>query len=363
MRTLVVDDSAFQRMQIGEALASLPSVKSVDAASSGEEAIRKLLSGAFDLVTLDVEMPGIDGLAVLRWVMANRPMPVLVISSLRGERLAIQALELGACDVVSKPAARDGMDAFRARLAVAVAEAGEARADLLARRGVPAPERKPTPQPGGASDQRMSSRTVSAPVPSSGLAIVIAASTGGPSALRDLLTGLAPIRQSLVFVAMAQHMPAPFTTSLAARLSATTGWDVVEPGPGTEAVAGGAWLCPGGFHLAIARVGNRSVATLMADASQYRWTPSGDHLFASAAAHFGARAIAIVLTGMGDDGAEGAFAISSAGGSVFAEGVETAVIPGMPDAASRRVKTTIRLPLPDLARAVCERVSSLETGL
>lgn len=346
MRVLVVDDSAYQRLTLSAALRELPTVSEVEAVASGEEAIRRVVTSSFDLVTLDLEMPGMDGFAVLRWLMAHRPLPVLIISDRRHERIAISALEIGAFELLGKASLRaGGLAAWKKTLAEAVLEASQIRLDLLTQRahresgpGIPASEPERSRARSGSSSSQPRFRNPSGSSPG----LVVTASTGGPAALRDLFSSLPPRG---VVVGVAQHIPAPFTRSLAARLGSATGWLAKEAVDGGEARPGTIWVAPGGCHLRFEREEMRVVMRLESGSEARRWCPSGDVLFESAAAVFGSRLVAVVLTGMGDDGAAGARAVESAGGSLICESAESALIPGMPDAASRAVPSALRLPL------------------
>jgi two-component system chemotaxis response regulator CheB len=343
VRVLVVDDTASHRLTVANALREIPGVVEVDTASSGEEALGAVIKKPYDLVTLDVEMPGMDGYAVLRWLMANRPRPVLIISDRRHDRSALGALELGAFEVLGKPSSRSGgLTEWKRLLHEAVVEAAQLRVDLLAERARHAEEdpahahrRRPTP---GAL------RSPSASGPPT--ALVVAASTGGPPALREIFSSLL---ERSAMVAVAQHMPASFTRSLASRLKAETGWDTHEASEGTAARGGSVYIAPGGRHLTLRRTeAGKVVFAVTPPTSPQAWCPSADLLFASAASLYGPRLVAVVLTGMGDDGAAGVRAVANAGGTVICEGAETAVVPGMPEAAARAVPGAIRLPLPQI---------------
>lgn len=340
MRALVVDDSAFQRLTLASALRELPSVDSVTTAASGEEAIRLLSESRFDLLSLDVQMPGIDGFTVLRWVMAHRPLPVLVVSGAQHGPTAVAALELGAFEVLRKPSPRPGgLESWKGQLARAVETARELRVDRLR------PERT---ESSAAADES----ALFAVSPAASGVLVVAASTGGPAALRELLTRFSP---RPIPVVVAQHMPAPFTRSLAERLGATSGWDAAEARDGEALAPGRLLVAPGGRHLSLAREGERVVARLSSPGGESRWCPSADLLLSTAARAFGPRTAAVVLTGMGTDGAEGARAVEREGGLVVAEGRETAVVAGMPDAVGRAVASALRLPLPAIADALSRR--------
>ncbi len=344
MKVLVVDDSAYQRLILAAALRAVPLVTSVEVAPTGEAAIRRLLDDTWDLMTLDLEMPGIDGFAVLRWVMANRPLPVLVVTSLSRERVAMAALEAGAYEVLRKPAASVAARTdWKRHLALRVEEARQLQLDALTRRArhgaVQLLARGVEPAAGTVSGG------------AAGL-LAIAASTGGPAALRELF---ASFRRREVAVGVAQHLPAPFTRSLAARLASHTGWDAREAADGDRAVPGTILVAPAGHHMEFTgERGSPSVRVRRAGGDD-RWVPSADALLSSAAALFQDGTVGVVLTGMGTDGTAGARAIAEAGGTVIAESPATAVISGMPESAARAASGAIVLPLGAIGRELDRR--------
>ncbi len=344
MKVLVVDDSAYQRLTLAAALRLVPSVTSVDIAPTGEAAIRRLVDDTYDLMTLDLEMPGMDGFAVLRWVMENRPLPILVVTSLNQERVALAALEAGAYEVLRKPAPSVAARTdWKRHLARRVEEAHQIQVDALARRARQA-------------DARLLTRRVepAAGIVSGGTAgiLAIAASTGGPAALRELF---ASFRRREVAVGVAQHLPAPFTRSLAARLASHTGWDAREASDGDRAVPGMILVAPAGHHMEFAGERDSPSVRIRPATGGDRWVPSGDALLSSAAKLLGDGAVGVVLTGMGTDGAAGARAIAEVGGLVIAESPETAVISGMPDSAAQAASGSIVLPLGAIGRELDRR--------
>ncbi|HRY43573.1 MAG TPA: chemotaxis protein CheB [Thermoanaerobaculia bacterium] len=346
MRVLVVEDSAYQRLRIVEALRASSAITEVDAVGSGEEAIRRLLTTDYALVTLDLGLPGMDGNAVLRWIMANRPVPVVVISADQEERSALAALEAGALEVIAKAGSQpESLARWKRRLAEVVDGVRQLSIESLVRRSI---RSGAPPSSGGIPRPRRVPVALGVPP-----ALVVAASTGGPPALRELFAGLPP--QEAV-VGVAQHMPPPFTRSLAHRLASGTGWDVREAIHGAEATPGVVWIAPGGAHLELSHAGERAVLVVRPHGGSVRWCPSADLLFTSAAAAFGRRVVGVVLTGMGDDGAEGCRSIALAGGTVLCESAESAVISGMPDAAARAVPAARRFPLSRLASEVERRL-------
>jgi two-component system chemotaxis response regulator CheB len=292
-----------------------------------------------------------DGHAVLRWIMANRPLPVVVISSDREEKSALMALEAGALDVLGKASAQpENLSRWRKRLADVVEGARLLSMESLLRRSA---ERAGGPPASGSVPSPARIPRVPAPH-GEPPGLVVAASTGGPPALRELFLGLPP--QHAV-VGIAQHMPPAFTRSLAQRLASGTSWDVREAVDGAEASPGVVWIAPGGGHLEFIRQGDRLLLNIAPHGPSIRWCPSADLLFASAASVFGPRLVGVVLTGMGDDGAEGSRAIAALGGTVLCESRETAVISGMPDAAARAVPAARRIPLARLPGEIERRLA------
>ncbi|HET9795806.1 MAG TPA: chemotaxis-specific protein-glutamate methyltransferase CheB [Thermoanaerobaculia bacterium] len=314
IRVLVVDDSAFSRVTISRMIQRDPELKVVATATRGEEAIRLALAHRPDVVTLDLEMPGLDGFAVLRWLAANLPVPAIVVSSRQGRDDVFRALDLGAVDFVLKPQAHASLEYERLESVLiakirAIAEARPPRA---------AAPRRPVPP--------------AAPIASGASALlVIGASTGGPAALTALFAALPPLACPVV---VAQHMPAGFTGLFAERLTRVARFPVVEAHAGQALHPGRAYVAPGGAHLEIARDDGSWRARVEERAPRDLFSPSVDRLFRSAAAAAGAGALGVILTGMGSDGREGVVAIRASGGRTIAESEESAVVFGMPREAA-----------------------------
>jgi two-component system, chemotaxis family, protein-glutamate methylesterase/glutaminase len=343
VRVLVVDDSAYQRLVLSAALRSNPLVTEVETAADGKTAIRRILDGSYDLMTLDVEMPEIDGLTVLRWAMANRPLPVLVVTSLSQEKVALAALEAGAFEVLRKPgASAPARTDWKRRLARSVAEARQLRLEALTRHALREDRR--------GSARGLDPAAATAPGSAHGL-VAVAASTGGPAALRELFSAF---RRRQVAVGVAQHLPAPFTRTLAGRLAASTGWDAREAVNGERALPGTILVAPAGHHMEFAGERDAPVVRVHRARGDDRWVPSADLLLQSAAAVAGPGAVGVVLTGMGSDGTGGARAVAASGGLVLAESAETAVIPGMPASAAEASGAAL-FPLGALARELDRR--------
>lgn len=351
LRVLVVDDSVFNRRTIAEILSSIPGVLVVGKAADGEEALSLALNEKPDLITLDLEMPRMDGFTFLRVLMAKRPTPVVVVSGRSGKPDVFKALELGAIDFVAKPTtgASTELQSIRAELEAKVAlvrqlrpiAPGEVRpltTTGLVRRVTEGGERPvpadPTP------------RTL----------IVIGASTGGPPALVQLFSRLPSDLPAAVVVA--QHMPERFTRTFAERLERLGGLRVAELEGSEPLRAGRALVCPGGRCIDVIRKGSVPWVRTLLPAGDDRYVPSIDRLMRSAAGVMGPRTIGVILTGMGDDGARGAEVIKRDGGRVLAESEETAAIYGMPAAAVRAGVVDESLPLPFIADRLVRLVLS-----
>jgi len=341
LRAVVIDDSAYNRVTISRMLASSGEIQVVAAAINGEDGIKQVLRHLPDLITLDLEMPVLDGFAFLRWLMANRPTPVIVVSSRASDRSVFKALDLGAVDFIVKPGGRVSprLEEIGADLLYKARNVGQIQIQNI-RTTVfdePHPVRRGTVSQAtkGAIDL-----------------VVIGSSTGGPPALQLLLesTALLPIPYVI-----AQHMPPIFTRLFAERVNKLSDYEVKEGEDRERLEPGHVYIAPGGkvslvesdpdgLHL---RVSDRSSGQLYA--------PSVNQLFASASAACGDRLLAIVLTGMGDDGAEAVRDIRSRGGRTIAESADTAVIFGMPSEAIRTGAVDHVLPLQEIPSTI-ERI-------
>lgn len=356
LRVLVVDDSAINRKSLSGLLEKHPGVRVVGAASDGDEALRLVASLSPDLITLDLEMPRMDGFTFLRLLMASRPTPVIVVSSHSAKENVFRALELGAIDFIAKPdqllAGRT--EEIRAQLDHMVAVVRQLAPSNWQKRKINVPSEPPrkvaAPIPSPASSATASVRQA-APLPVSShlrpplpdKVVVIASSTGGPTALLELFSRL-PSRASASIV-VAQHMPDRFTKAFADRLDRLSSFRVSEAEDQHDIQPGMALVCPGGRCIELRRSPSRLSAHVVWPDKEDRYAPSADRLFTTAASAAGSRVIGVVLTGMGDDGARGVLDIHSAGGAILAESEETAVVFGMPKAAARTGKVNEVLPL------------------
>jgi two-component system chemotaxis response regulator CheB len=346
IRVLVIDDSAFSRQAITRMLATSPLVEVVGVARDGEEALRKTFELEPDLITLDLEMPKMDGFTFLRIVMSKRPTPVMIISGRAGEEDVFKALDLGAVDFIAKPKphAAPELVNIEQELIRKVHAIRELRIEKVRDRLSAVPV--------AVSRQTEVAETKPPPV------VVIGSSTGGPAALMQIFGSFteAPPCSFLV----AQHMPEGFTRGCAERLDRLTPLRAVEAKGGEVPVAGLILVAPGGSHLELESTGQGVVTRVAPPTAGDKYTPSVDRLFRSAAKCYGRGVLAVVLTGMGDDGRRGVAAIKDGGGNVIAESENTAVIFGMPQQAIRTGAVDRVLSLGEIATAIQLGVGSVE---
>ncbi|MDB4987251.1 MAG: Chemotaxis response regulator protein-glutamate methylesterase CheB [Myxococcaceae bacterium] len=364
LRVMVVDDSALNRRTIGDVLGALEGVEVVGKAADGDEALRLAASLTPDLITLDLEMPRMDGYTFLRLLMARQPTPVIVISGSSGRDSVGRALELGAIDYVAK-STRSDAPGIEGELAEKVANlrqlamAGRGPMKRVAHAALAIPPRPVVKPPAPVYERPGSSPTVERERErdrDSGLTrlVVIGASTGGPSALVEVFSQVRQCANTAIVVA--QHMPERFTRTFAERLNRLSILRVSEAREFEPLHPGRALLCPGGKCLEITTFGHGFAALVVDPAPSDRFIPSADRLFKSAAEVAREKVVGVVLTGMGDDGARGVVAIKARGGTVLAESAETAVIYGMPGAAVRTGDVDKTLPLGALAAYLAELI-------
>jgi two-component system chemotaxis response regulator CheB len=342
---LVVDDSAFNRKLISEILETIEGVSVVGKAADGEEALRLLGSLEPDLITLDLEMPRMDGFSFLRFVMARRSTPVIVVSSHSAKQNVFRALELGALDFVAKPSSSPGekLNVIRDELIAKVQMVRSLAPASLDRQ----------PRTSVSSIFRAVQKDDERPLPIEDTprkVLILASSTGGPSALVELFAWLRSDVPAAVIVM--QHMPTRFTRTFAERLDRLGGVRVTEAVDGDRLRAGRAVVCPGGRCLEVQRVQDGVAVRVVPPDPNDRYVPSADRALASAARALGARAVAVVLTGMGDDGAKGVEVVKAFGGRVYVQSPESALIDGMPRAAVRSTAVDHVLPLKLLSEEI-----------
>ncbi len=336
-RVLVVDDSALMRKLIPIILERDPDIEVVGTAMDGAFALRKISELHPDVVTLDLEMPRMDGIQTLRMIMRNAPLPVIVFSthSKEGAYATFKALALGAIDFVAKPqeAAAGHLDPIAYQLIEKIKVAKRASG------------RRTLPQFQPDVDEPTKKRTHAALPPNRVIAIGI--STGGPNALQYLLSQI-PGDFPATFVVV-QHMPEGFTEMFAHRLDECCALDVHEAKSGDLLVAGRVLICPGNRHIMVRRMPRGEMVVLSDSPPINGHRPSADVLFHSVAQEFALTAVGILMTGMGEDGAEGLGAIKGAGGHTIAQSEETCVVPGMPRAAILKGYANKVVPLDNLA--------------
>jgi len=334
VRVLVVDDSAFMRLTLSRRLTAEDGLEVVGTACDGYEALTQIQVLKPDVVTLDVEMPRLDGLGALTQIMTSQPVPIIMVSSLtrEGTEITARALMLGAVDCIAKPSQFSGTQEMVRELAEKIRQAAGARIrpTLPMRHDPLSPPTK-----------------AKRPITSAGSVLVIGSSTGGPGALRQLL-GILPADLNAATV-IVQHMPAGFTRSLADHLNAISAWSVKEADAGDRLLEGQALLAPGGFHLIVNRQGEVS---LTQDPPVNNVRPAVDVTMHSVVQAFGRQALGIILTGMGRDGTDGALAIRRAGGQVIAEAESTCAIYGMPRSVVEAGAADHVVPLPEIAGCV-----------
>ncbi len=323
VRVLVVDDSALMRKVIPQMLDSDPMIEVVGTAMDGTFCLKKIEELRPNVVTLDLQMPGMNGIDTLKEIMRRHPIPVIVVSShsTEGASVTLKALGLGAFDFVTKP--RDATEHMSETANELIAKIKAAVGCKLVRPGFfggrPVPMEK-------------ISAAKSSPAPTRLVAIGI--STGGPQALEFLLPQLPPDFPGAIVIV--QHMPENFTEMFARRLDELCSLRVKEAISGDVLQAGRVLVCPGNRHIRVKRLPRGDVVVLGDDARVNGHRPSADVLFHSVAEEFGAKAVAALMTGMGDDGAEGLGAIKKAGGMTIAQSEESCVVFGMPKAAIER---------------------------
>ncbi|MCC7541620.1 MAG: chemotaxis-specific protein-glutamate methyltransferase CheB [Deltaproteobacteria bacterium] len=343
IRVLVVDDSAVGRRTVGETLRAATGYEVVGRAGDGRQALALAFELEPDVVTLDLEMPEMDGFTFLRLLLARRPTPVIVVSGRAAPENVFRALELGALDFVAKPSDTSSQerDRFRRELTAKLSVVRSARLIVehvtATRLRAVAPAGPPTPA-ASPEDAR--------------LIVAIGASTGGPKSLLELLGRLrTPSRAAFV---VAVHMAERFTRTFAERLSRLGTVRACEAEDGMVLRAGHAYVCPGGSSLElVARSGNTAIRVVPPRDSD-RWVPSVDRLFRSGAEACGPRFVAVVLTGMGDDGALALAHVKQLGGAVFAESPLTATVDSMPAAAVASGFVDRVAPIVGLADAIGE---------
>lgn len=350
IKVLIVDDSAVIRQTLEKVLSTDRDIEVVGTASDPYIAAQKIRKVVPDVITLDVEMPRMDGLTFLKKIMTQHPIPVVICSALteKGAQTTLQALELGAVDIIQKPrlGARDFLRESGIRIADSVKAASKAKLHLLTRSPFEI-------APKLTADAVLTAAKSQAMIETTDRVVALGASTGGTEAIRFLLQSLPPDAPGMVIV---QHMPENFTKAFAQRLDATCRVTVKEAVNGDSVIQGRVLIAPGNHHTLLKRSGAKYYVEVKDGPLVSRHRPSVDVLFRSAARYAGRNCIAVIMTGMGDDGARGMLEIKQAGGYTLAQDEESCVVFGMPKEAIKLgavMKVTSLASLPsNLMRAV-----------
>jgi two-component system, chemotaxis family, protein-glutamate methylesterase/glutaminase len=320
IKVVVVDDSALMRQILTEMLNGAPDITVVASAPDANVARELIKQHSPDVLTLDIEMPIMDGIAFLERIMTLRPMPVIMISSLtmQGAQSTMRALELGAVDYIAKPTTdlHKGMQVLAEELRAKVRIAAKAKVKpyVMQTRQIYDKKVEHAPTPTGAIDK----------------IIAIGASTGGVEAITEVLNGMPPNTPPIIIT---QHMPEKFTASFAQRLNSITPLNVTEAKNGDRLEMGHAYIAPGGYHLELVKAAGIFSCKVQQEVAVSGHRPSVDVLFRSVAKSAGKQAVGVILTGMGRDGAEGLLAMHQAGAQTFGQDEASCVVYGMPKAA------------------------------
>lgn len=356
IQVLIVDDSAAVRMTLSDIIAADPDLEVMATAADPYIAVERIRQRVPDVIFLDIELPRMDGLTFLRKIMAQRPIPVVICSSLteEGSDKFMEALEAGAVDVVTKPRIDTAQFLHDSSMRICDAAKAAAHAKLRGRRP-PAPtltvEKKLTAD--AVIPARSASRAAAsaANMPQTEPIICIGASTGGTEALREVLQALPADSPAILIV---QHMPERFTGAFARRLNGICALNIREAEQGDAVLPGRVLIAPGNQHMTLRRIGSRYSVDIVAGPHVSRHRPSVDVLFRSAAQSAGRNAMGIILTGMGDDGARGLLEMRQAGSPTIAQDEESCVVFGMPKEAIALGAAARVLPLKHMAREIGE---------
>jgi two-component system, chemotaxis family, protein-glutamate methylesterase/glutaminase len=351
IKVLVVDDSALVRSLLSEIIRSDSGLTLVGAAPDAFVARDMVKEFEPHVITLDIEMPRMDGITFLEKLMGARPTPVIMISTLteQGADATLRALELGAVDFVAKPklGIADGLREYSELILEKIHSAASVRV------------KKREPRADTSSRVSGEKAESSSRILSTEKIIAIGASTGGTEAIKDLLMQLPAGVPGIV---MTQHMPAGFTKTYAERLNKCTRLHVVEAQGGERVLPGHAYLAPGGFHLLVGRYGADYVIKLSEAEPRHKHRPAVDVMFESVAASAGKNVVAVLLTGMGKDGATGMLKIRNAGGYTLAQDEESCVVYGMPREAVSIGAVDKVVALDNMGAAILERVKAMGGG-
>jgi two-component system chemotaxis response regulator CheB len=346
IKVLIVDDSAVVRQTLADILNSDPQIQVMATAADPFVAAERIKEALPDVITLDVEMPRMDGITFLQKIMSQHPIPVVMCSSLtdKGSETALKALEYGAVEIITKPrlGTKQFLEESRVRICDAVKAASEARLGKI-------PGRPHEVQPKLTADVIIEKSTSKAMIQTTEKVIVIGASTGGTEALKVFLESLPADSPGIVIV---QHMPEGFTKAFSQRLDGICRISVKEAEDNDTVVRGRALIAPGNHHMLLKRSGARYYVEIKDGPLVSRHRPSVDVLFRSAARYAGKNAVGVIMTGMGDDGAKGMLEMKEAGAINIAQDEATSVVFGMPNEAIKLGGVDHIKPLDAIAREV-----------
>lgn len=352
IRVLIVDDSAVVRQNLAEIIEEDPVLEVLGTAADPYIAAKKIMKEAPDVITLDVEMPRMDGITFLKKIMSQHPLPVVIISSLseKATKTGIKALELGAIDIITKP--RMDSRTFIHEAKIRICDAIKAAAvSKLKRRKVPTPEIHVEPK--YSADAVIKKSATRSMVETTEKVVAIGASTGGTEAIAQFLVELPLDSPGIIVV---QHMPEQFTRSFAERLNEVCKVTVKEASNGMSVIRGNVLIAPGNYHTLIKRSGARYYIEVKQGELVNRHRPSVDVLFRSVARYAGQNAIGVLLTGMGKDGAYGLLEMKEAGAHTIAQDEPTSVVFGMPKEAIDLGAVDTVLPLKSIAAHIASKV-------
>jgi len=345
-KVLIVDDSAYTRQTMKKILEEVSTLEVVGIASDGIDAMAKTLRLRPDIITLDFEMPEMDGFSFLRWLMKERPTPVIMVSSHADSKTVFKALELGAVDFIAKPTRRASVElqTIEKDLIRKIKGIKDIRLEILSRNLELLGSEEIVATPEVRSKQHAID------------VVAIGSSTGGPAALQIILTRLPADFQAAIIIS--QHMPKGFTGPLAERLDRLSQLKIKEAEEGDQISKGTVYVCPGGVHLGISQKKQKLVIALKEGRLTDKYTPSVDYMMTSAAEHYGSNSMGVILTGMGNDGRNGMLEIKTKGGYTIAEAESSAVVFGMPAEAIKNGAVETVLPISEIPSAIIRVVNN-----
>jgi two-component system chemotaxis response regulator CheB len=345
IKVLIVDDSAVVRQTLADILSSDPEIEVIGTASDPFVAASRIQEQIPDVITLDIEMPKMDGITFLQKIMSQHPIPVVICSSLseRGSTSGLRAMELGAVDIITKP--KMGTKQFFEESRIHICDVVKAAAMVNIRKFI---SHKIEVEPKLSADAIMP-KTSKAMLQTTEKVVVVGASTGGTEALKTFLEAFPLDSPGIVIV---QHMPENFTTAFANRLNSICRLTVKEAQDGDTVIRGRALIAPGNHHLLLKRSGARYYVEVKDGPLVSRHRPSVDVLFRSAARYAGKNSVGVIMTGMGDDGAKGMLELKEAGAFTIAQDKNTCVVFGMPQEAIKLGAAIKVLPLQSIAANV-----------